>query len=325
MQDSQKDKQKDKNLSKLVLQELEKNPYREFNIAFALMSVIPFLAFLYILSTKFSQSVLMGHTGAVFFIAIIISLTGFLAGYQIVKNIINKVIEYAARVKRADSMKSDFVAAVSHDLKSPLGIIKLSISNLLDGVTGQINEKQKNTLKMCRDIVERTTNLVHDLLDVYKFEIGMVELDKKSCNFVEILEKQLKECETTCQSKQITLKKKVSSNSLMADLDENRISQVINNLLSNAVKFTPQRGSIAINSYLSDGLIRLEVIDSGPGIASDKKEKIFDKFVRLDGTKEGTGLGLAITKDIIELHHGHIWVESSPGKGSRFVVVLPQK
>lgn len=309
----------------LVLQELKENPYHKFNLAFCLMSIIPFLVFFYLLITKlFTINILIGNIGLMLFISIFISLCGFVFGYNIIKNILNRIIFYAAQAKHSDQLKSTFVASVSHELKNPLSVIKTNLFNILEGLLGQINDEQKKILQLCHNVIERMSRLINDLLDLHKIEAGMTEIRRKLCNLVEILERQLKEFEILFNKKCIKLIKEISSKDLSVWADEDKIIQVINNLLSNALKYTPEEGNVTLKIYPADGYVRLEFLDSAPNIPPDKLKKIFDKFERLDITKEGTGLGLAITKDIVELHKGRIWAESQVGVGNKFVVILPR-
>lgn len=309
----------------LVLQELKENPYKKFNIAFALMSVIPFLVFVYILAARlFTFDIFCGDIGAVVFISMMVSLLGFSAGYGILRNIMNKIMYYAVKAKNSDQTKSEFVASVSHELKNPLSVIKINLSNLGDGLFGDVNEKQKKTVDLSQDIIDRMTHLINDLLDLHKIESGKVEMCRRLCSIPEIMGRQIKELEQLANEKSIKVTEDVSGTDLFIWADEDKLSIVINNLLSNAIKYTPETGFVKVRTLRSDGFIRMEVEDTAPTISADNREKIFDKFKRLESKTEGTGLGLAIAKDIVELHKGKIWAESSGGeKGNKFIVVLP--
>ncbi len=309
---------------KLVLQELKDNPIRKFNVIFALTSIVPFLSFFYLLTVKLSSiDALAGHTGLVLFLSIFISVCGFSLGYNSLMNIVEKVVYYAAHAKHSDQLKSTFVATVSHELKNPLAIIKTNICNMKDGLAGQVNQMQKDILDTCHDVVDRINRLINDLLDLHKIEAGVLDIKRRLCNLQAILERQIKEFEVMLSKKRIKFRKEILNKDLSLWADEDKIIQVVNNLLSNAIKYTPEEGTIELKILPADGLVRLEVTNTGEVIPQDKLEKIFDKFQRIDCSKEGTGLGLAITKDIVEMHKGKIWAESCPDKGNKFVVVLP--
>jgi two-component system sensor histidine kinase VicK len=151
----------------------------------------------------------------------------------------------------------------------------------------------------------------------------MVDVRRRLCNLKEISEKQIKEFEVLLKNKNIRLNEESLGKDLFVWADEDKLTQVINNLLSNAIKFTPEGGAVTLRIYPAEKFVRIECIDTGPGISLDKLDKLFNKFERLDATKEGTGLGLTITKDIVEMHKGKIWAESKLGEGSKFIVILP--
>lgn len=316
---------KDAKLLKLVLQELGDNPFRKFNIAFALMAIIPFLVFFYILLVRLSTfDVLVGNIGVILAIALIISLGGFYIGYGMIRAVLTQVVHYAVKLKHSDRMKSSFVVAVSHELKNPLASIKISLSNILEGLLGKINIKQKKIIHLCQGIVDRIVELLGDLFNLHRFEAGAVEMRRKLCNLIEVVEKQVAEFQIIYQAKGVKLIKDTSEKILSIWGDEGKLKEAISNILGNALKYTPMGGKVAVKVYNTDRFIRIECADTGQGIPSHKLEKIFDKFERADTKEEGVGLGLSITKDIVELHKGKIWAESKVGSGSKFIIVLPQ-
>ncbi|MDD5108995.1 MAG: HAMP domain-containing sensor histidine kinase [Candidatus Omnitrophica bacterium] len=309
---------------KLVLQELKEDPYKKLNIAFSLMVVVPFLVFFYLLTSRlFTMDVLIGNTGFIVMLSLFISLCGFYIVYSILKNIFNKILAYAAQAKHSDQLKSTFVATVSHELKNPLASIKINIYNISTGVIGQVNEEQKDALGLCQLTVERMVRLVNGLLDLHKIEAGVIDVKRHKLNLTEILEKQIKELQILADRKNIKIIKEFSDRNLSVWGDEDKLSQAIINLLSNGIKFTPENGMVTLKIYPDDKFVKLECIDTGPGIPDADMEKLFNKFERLNAANEGTGLGLAITKDIVEMHRGKILVESQVGKGSRFILLLP--
>lgn len=311
--------------SKLLIQELGESPYRKFNIAFALMALLPFLATFYLLVSKlFTLEILRGEVGFILFISLAISLCGYWVGYTIIREIFNALIRMTLKARHSDRLKSTLVASVSHEFKNPLSSLKLCLFDMADSTTQNLNDEQKEMLSCCNEIVDRLNRLVNDLLDIYKIEAGIVDINRKLCNVAYLVEKQIKEVEANLSQKKINVTKEIKGNNI-AWLDEDKTMRVINNLLSNAIKYTPDGGNIIVRVSESDGLIKLEVQDNGIGIPPDKIERIFNKFegVGLDKEK-GIGLGLAISKDIIELHNGKIVVESNPRMGSKFTVLLPQ-
>jgi len=240
------------------------------------------------------------------------------------KGVVRKIIPYIARSKHGDEVKTEFPAAVSHELKNPLAVIKMNLSNIKDGLLGPVNEKQKKAISLSQEIIDRMIRLINDILDLHKIESGSIDITRKLCSIPDMIEKQTKEFEVLANDKKIKITKDVHGTELFVWGDEGKIVQVINNLLGNAIKYTPEMGFVKLNTYGLDEFIRMEVEDTAPSIPEDKISRIFNKFERLDDNIEGTGLGLAIAKDIVELHKGKIWAESQPERGNKFVVVLPR-
>lgn len=309
---------------RLVMQELDDNPYKKFNMAFALMSIIPFLVFVYIIASRlFTLNIFCGNIGLIVFMSMAVSFLGFFAGYRILKSIIAKIIYYAAKAMRSDQTKSEFVVSVSHELKNPLTTIKVTLSNLRDGILGPISDGQRRAIEVSQVVMDRMFHLIDDILDIHKIEAGKVEINRKFCSIPEILERQAKEFEFVAEKKHIKIAQDIRGADLRIWADEDKIARVINNLLSNAIKYTPESGFIKMSTYRSNGFIRMEIEDTAAAIPYDDLEKIFDKFKRLESSAEGTGLGLAIAKDIVGMHKGRIWAEPRSEKGNKFIVELP--
>lgn len=309
---------------KLIIQELKEDPYRKFNIAFSLMVIMPFLVFLYILTSKlFNLDILIGDIGIILAVSFFISLCGFYIGLSILRTIFNKILFLAAQAKHSDRLKSTFVATVSHELKNPLSSIKINIYNIFAGLTGRISEEQRKILGLCDAIIERMIGLVNGLLDLHKIEAGAVDVKRKRCNLAELSDRQISELQILADKKSISIVKDFLDRSLSVWGDEDGLVRSVTNLLSNAIKFTPENGAVTLRIYPDDKFAKIECIDTGPGISREKIGLLFNKFERLNASKEGTGLGLAITKDIVEMHRGKIFVESQVGKGSKFIMVLP--
>ena len=229
-------------------------------------------------------------------------------------------------LKKIDQLKSQFVANVSHEFKSPLTAIKESLSIILDGLMGEVNPDQKEILESGRTNVKRLIRLVTNLLDVSKIELGKMTIKKEKVNISSLIEEALSTYKMEISKKQITLKKDIPQDKWELEADKDMLTEVIINLLNNAIKYTSNGGHISIKLKLTEREARFEISDTGLGIPSESFDKIFNKFERITAEKqEGTGLGLPIAKDIVELHGGKIWVESELGKGSKFIFVIPRK
>jgi signal transduction histidine kinase len=229
------------------------------------------------------------------------------------------------KLKELDELKSNFVANVSHEFKTPLALIKESISIILEEITGKINQEQRNVLEICKNSSERLIRLVTDLLDVSKIEAGKIQMKREEIDIASIVNEVLKSYEIELVKRNINLKISIPAKKFCVWGDKDRIAQVIMNLLSNAVKHTSAKGNILVKIKQRKIDIVFEISDDGIGIPKKDIEKIFNKFEKVTSNKkEGTGLGLPITKDIVELHKGSIKVESVYRKGTKFTVVLPK-
>jgi signal transduction histidine kinase len=239
----------------------------------------------------------------------------------------NKMLyEANDKLKKLDKIKSDFVSNVSHEVKNPLSIIKMSVDSILDGDSGEIDERQKGPLGMIRRNVERLLRLVTDILDISKIEAGEMKLKIEQVDVASLVSEIIHDYEIEIKQKQFTVRTDFQNDLGLVQADKDKLSEVIINLLNNAIKYTPSGGNILIKLASDENGIRFEISDNGQGIAKENLEKIFDKFERVTAEKqEGTGLGLPIARDIILLHKGKLWVESELGKGSKFIFTLPYK
>ena len=229
-----------------------------------------------------------------------------------------------AQLKELDRMKSNFVANVAHELKTPLTIIKGNLDNIDQGFAGEVQPKQKDILEDVFRVISRLSRLINDLLDISKIESGKMELNKEDLDIVALAGEIVKTFEALAGAKNISLVKEFPDKAVTVNADKDKLTQVFINLLANAVKFT-DKGSVTVRIIDMQGEAEVEIEDTGPGIPGDQTDKIFDKFVRVVAEKkEGTGLGLPIAKDIIVLHKGRIRIESVVGKGSKFIFIIPK-
>jgi signal transduction histidine kinase/serine phosphatase RsbU (regulator of sigma subunit) len=231
-------------------------------------------------------------------------------------------------VKRSDRLKDEFLANTSHELRTPLnGIIGLAES-MLDGATGSLSTEQAGNLTMIVASGKRLTNLVNDILDFSRLKDQAVSLQTKPTDLYSLTQVVLTLSEALLGAKGLKLENRISPDLPPIEADENRVQQIMYNLVGNAIKFT-ETGSIAVSATIdrSSNFLVISVADTGIGIPTDKQARIFESFEQADGSIErqygGTGLGLAITKQLVELHGGQIWVESTEGKGSIFTFTMP--
>lgn len=232
-----------------------------------------------------------------------------------------------AEQKRIDEIKSEFISTVSHELRTPMAIMQESISQVLDGLYGETTPPQREMLSMTIENIGRLSRIVDNLLDISKIEAGRIQLKIELTDIVGLFKKVSSSFEASCQGKGLDFKKTFPQEKIEIYIDKDKIMQVLVNLLSNAIKFTDE-GQIELFLGENKGVVECTVSDTGRGIAEEDIPKVFTKFEqfgRVEGAGEkGTGLGLAISKQLVELHKGKIWVESEPGKGSKFSFALPK-
>jgi Na+/proline symporter/signal transduction histidine kinase len=233
------------------------------------------------------------------------------------------------RLKELDLLKDEFVSTVSHELRTPLTSIRAFSEILQDDVDMDLQQRQQ-LLGIIIKETERLTRLVNEMLDFTKIESGAYQWAHEKLDLVSAVNEAVAATSQLSQNKNIRVTREVPDSPVLIIGDQDRLVQVVINLLSNAIKYCePETGSVRLQLSYTDKQARLEVIDNGPGIMPDEHERIFEKFHQLrdasKGKPRGTGLGLAICKTIIENHGGRIWVESEPGRGSRFIFTLPLK
>ncbi|HPL82977.1 MAG TPA: HAMP domain-containing sensor histidine kinase [Candidatus Omnitrophota bacterium] len=318
------DDENKKVMTKLVIQELNDDPYNKFKLAFALMSVIPLLTFTYIFLNVLSKIYSFSIISIIIYILVFISILGFCIGYGVVKKLLNNIMLYLSKVKRSEQLQAELAASISHDFRIPISILKEALGSIQAGNVGQISEVQKSRLDSCQSTLDNMYRTIDTLLDLYKIKCGMVELKKETHDIGALIEEKLKECEPVFNKQNIKISRKLGIKDLSTQIDVSKIREVINNILSNALRYTPHSGEINLSVNPVDNFIRIEFMNNGTSIPPDQLAVIFNKFKKLDDAKSGTGLGLAIAKDIVELHGGDIWAENIPEKGVRFVIVLPR-
>jgi two-component system, NtrC family, sensor kinase len=234
--------------------------------------------------------------------------------------------EKGRQLEVASEHKSEFLANMSHELRTPLNAIIGFSQVLRKRMFGEINAKQEEYLDDILSSGNHLLSLINDVLDLSKVEAGQVELEVATFSLREALDRGVVMVREPAVKKGVRLSLELAPDVDLVDGDERRLRQVVYNLLSNAVKFTPGGGRIVVASARADREVQVSVTDTGPGIAPEDHERIFEEFQQTDvgvEQREGTGLGLALSKRLVELHGGRIWVESEPGHGSRFVFTIP--
>lgn len=227
--------------------------------------------------------------------------------------------------KELDFAKTNFIATVSHELKTPISSIKMSLQLLENKQIGSLNEEQNNLLESIKEDTGRLLRITGELLNMTQVESGNIQLSMKSCDPKEILTYAINATKTQAEERHIKLVSNISENIPNVFVDNDKTSWVITNLISNAIRYSYENSIIELSIATVEDKVNIIVRDTGQGIAPQYIDKIFDRYFRVPGTKkEGTGLGLAISKEFIEAQRGQISVESEFGTGSIFSVTLPK-
>ena len=231
--------------------------------------------------------------------------------------------------RAVERMKNEFISIVSHELRTPLTSIRGSLGLLASGLLLKFPDKADKMLKIAVENTDRLVRLINDILDIERLESGKVTIEAAELNLGTLMKSASDTMKAMANENKVKLETKPLSETVWADSD--RILQVLTNLLSNAIKFSEDDGKVRLSAKLLDGdekgWVRVEVKDSGRGIPADKVDKIFERFGQVDASdsreKGGTGLGRPICRTIVEQHGGKLWVESTLGKGSKFMFTLP--
>lgn len=241
---------------------------------------------------------------------------------------IDRVFHDAAdRLHEAAQQKQQFVAMISHDLRTPLSAVKSTLELLADGTWGTLSDKAQTKIERAEDNLKHAIDLINNLLDLEKMQSGTIELKVEPVALGALL--------SNCANVVAPLAERSSMVLSLPDAcdiqviaDEQKLTQVVINLLGNAVKFSPASSTITVAATKEQNKITVSIQDQGPGIPDEVREKIFDRYHQLataDGAKhEGSGLGLAICKAIVEAHGGSIGVKKAPVKGSEFWFQIPE-
>lgn len=259
--------------------------------------------------------------------------------YQEIKETNNKL-------EKLERLKSEFISIVSHELRTPLTSIKNSLDIILSGKCGDITNNAEKFLSMAQRNVQRLSGIINDLLDLSKIEAGKMDFHFKNTNIHSVIEYVKSALSEVAKEHGLNLSAEESANLPDIYADNQRLEQVLTNLVSNAIKFTPEGKNIKICSsiinandiichkYFEDDIKKLHgdyiivsVVDEGIGIEEKDLLRAFDKFAQIENSLSrnvgGSGLGLPIAKQLLEAHHGTIWCDSEPDRGSSFHFVIP--
>ncbi len=243
---------------------------------------------------------------------------------------IRRIAQLTAEIKeksRIDKLKDEFISIVSHEMRTPLTIIKGAVSNLKDGIIGPMTDKQLKVLDTTNRNVDRLARIINDLLDLSRLESGKAKIIRRKTNIKTAVDEVVLNFQNAAMEKNIAVLTDIPLDLPPVFADNDLIHQVLTNLVNNALRYAKQKITVQV-VIDKDQNVRVGVIDDGEGIPKDKLGNLFNKFEQINRPTggsgyKGTGLGLAISKQIITLHQGHIWADSDLGLGARFYFSLP--
>lgn len=229
--------------------------------------------------------------------------------------------------KTLDTVRVNFLSDVSHELRAPLVAVKEAVSIILDGITGEINDRQRDFLERTRKNIERLGRLIDELLRLARAESASTAMVRRRFDIVGVIEDIVASFAPLASNKQVKLIASLPKKTVMIWADADKIHQVLTNLIDNAIKYNKPKGRATIGLQKAGDVVMITVADTGMGIPADDLPKVFDRFFRATlcakGRVPGTGIGLSITRDIIMNHGGEITVDSRVGAGTVFTVRLP--
>jgi len=247
-----------------------------------------------------------------------------------IKALAHSVVETkkaSQKILEADEVKTEFLANVSHELRTPLNAIIGFSEMLATQFYGPLNVKQAEYIEDINVSGIHLLEMINEILDISKIEAKAMTLNKREFLISQAVDEVVNIVNSLAVKKKISIKKTVSDGNIFADFQ--KIRQILYNLLSNAIKFSPENDEIFVDVKVNKDNYVLEVKDNGIGIDKKNHVRIFEKFVQLENAytkkESSTGLGLTITKELVEMHNGHIEVESSLNKGATFIVTIPLK
>lgn len=239
----------------------------------------------------------------------------------------NKVIvlKNITSFKELDVAKTNFIATVSHELKTPLASSDFSLKLLEDTRIGQLTDEQKELVQQLKNDNQRMLRILSELLNMSQVEAGKIQLDIQSISPYQIVEDSIKAITATAKENKIRIEQKIENDLPNIKADVDKVSWILNNFLTNAIKFSTEESRVVVSVEKKDNYIVFSVSDPGPGIEEIYHNRIFERYFQIPGRvdKKGSGIGLAICKEFVEAMGGNIWVQSELGQGSVFGFSLP--
>lgn len=231
--------------------------------------------------------------------------------------------------KRLEQMKDEFISMISHELRTPLSIVISGLHNLQAMVLGPLTPRQAETAQMIARTVHRFARMVDQLLDLSRLELRKTPVHRERLDTAQVVAGAAQAMQSAAQARRVEVTQDLQRRVPAIHVDPDMFEQVLTNLLTNAIRFAKSKVTVRAHGSAAGSFVQLSVADDGPGIPTGELGRLFTKFTQLHRPEsgeeyKGTGLGLAICKEIVELHGGRIWVESTPGVGSHFHFTIPR-
>lgn len=228
-------------------------------------------------------------------------------------------------LRELDRAKSDFLAAMSHDFRSPLTVIRGMLELLLSQQPGPLAPSQQELARRAQRNVLRLEDFTDELLEMARLEQGGVALDREDVDAYQLIREVVEDHRPLAQERRQTMTVEAEGGDPVISADPTRLRHVVGNLVSNAIKYAPEASPITVRAARADGHLEIRVVDRGPGVPPAERERIFEKFTRVRPSRgtPGAGLGLAIARSLVELHGGSLRYEDAQGGGAAFIATLP--
>ena len=246
----------------------------------------------------------------------------------------------AKSARQPEHARTESMAMVCHDLRTPLAAIKEALALLAETASGQLDERQRRYITVAREEIDRLNRMIGNLVDVSRMDSGKAVLNSDAVDLPELLATTIESLSLLVSKRNLVVERNIPSALPPIMGDRDRLLRAFSNILDNAIKNSPPGGTIRVDIGLVDpgssvlaqrgilagtGYVEVTVSDDGPGIPAEALDRIFGKFECVDPHGPGIGLGLAIVRSIVEMHHGKVWAESILGQGARFHFILPFK
>jgi signal transduction histidine kinase len=301
---------------------------RQFQVAMALMSVIPLLGFVYLMGRATGLEAFVGRRqGAVAVLIVLISLSGMLLARFLVSNVVRSLERANAELDKASLMKSSFLRNVAHEAATPLATARNHLEAMRDGLHGPLPQDTEKAVTVSLRQIQRLVRMVGDLLDIAKIEAGTLPLEFERTDLTRLLGEAAETAAEGVPDRRALIRVLADGSPRWVEAaDPDRIVQVLVNLLRNAEKYSPEGSGAEVDVRDAGVFYEIAVRDRGDGVPEAMREKIFEPFVRSTQRRVGgVGLGLAITRHIVSAHGGRIWVEPNGDRGSAFLFTVPKK